>query len=270
MNEALAAVIGAHPDVGFGGALLAANASGAVGIAIVAVARLPMRRALGPEAAYALWIAPPGVALLGFLWGFFRFHELPGWGPAGLIWLVWAIGALSVGGVFSLAQAHFLTEVRAGRAGPAVVGLISPRIVMPPDDGAFSEEERELIRAHEREHVARKDPRAAAWAALAQAACWFNPLVHLAAGLIRLDQELVCDAAVVLVRPRARGLYARTLLKTQLAATPLPFGCYWPARGTHPLEVRMALLKRRPEPDGRPRPAPGVSMVHAARDAIRP
>ncbi|MDB5465745.1 MAG: hypothetical protein JWQ46_507, partial [Phenylobacterium sp.] len=32
-----------------------------------------------------------------------------------------------------------------------------------------------------------------------------------------------------------------TLLKTQLASKTLPFGCQW---GAHPLEVRIALLKR--------------------------
>jgi hypothetical protein len=40
-----------------------------------------------------------------------------------------------------------------------------------------------------------------------------------------------------------RALYARTLLKTQLASQPLPFGCYWPATGQHPLEVRIGLLR---------------------------
>jgi beta-lactamase regulating signal transducer with metallopeptidase domain len=140
--------------------------------------------------------------------------------------------------------------------------------VLPADDGHYSTEERELIRAHEREHVARKDPRAAAFVALFQCLCWFNPFAHLAAYLVRLDQELACDAAVVRHRPGARVLYARTLLKTQLAATPLPFGCYWPARGQHPLEVRIASLKRRIE-KGPPGPASGA-IVLALVDAIRP
>jgi beta-lactamase regulating signal transducer with metallopeptidase domain len=179
------------------------------------------------------------------------------------------LGAAVLAGVFALAQARFMAELAAGRAGPAVVGLISPRIVMPADDGAYSPQERELIRAHERAHVARKDPRAVAFVALAQCACWFNPFVHLAAHLLRLDQELACDAAVVLSRPRSRALYARTLLKTQLAAAPLPFGCYWPARGAHPLEVRVALLKRRSDKPLPPRAA-GGGVVLPTVDAIRP
>jgi beta-lactamase regulating signal transducer with metallopeptidase domain len=140
--------------------------------------------------------------------------------------------------------------------------------VLPADDGRYTAAERDLIRAHEREHVARKDPRAAALAALAQCLCWFNPLVHLAAHLMRLDQELACDEAVVRRRPAARALYARTLLKTQLAAQPLPFGCYWPARGPHPLEVRIALLKARAE--AAPKVARGAPIVAPPVDAIRP
>ncbi|HET6970332.1 MAG TPA: M56 family metallopeptidase, partial [Phenylobacterium sp.] len=100
-----------------------------------------------------------------------------------------------------------------------------------------------LIRAHEREHLARHDPRAGALAVALQAVCWFNPFAHVAAHAMRLDQELACDAAVLRRRPRDRALYAKTLLKTQLAAQALPFGCHWPARGPHPLEVRVGLLK---------------------------
>jgi beta-lactamase regulating signal transducer with metallopeptidase domain len=156
---------------------------------------------------------------------------------------IWTLGAVLVAAGLWRAQVRFLAEVRAGRAGPSVVGVIAPRIFLPPDDGSLSAEERALIRAHEHEHIVRRDPRAGALAALFQCVCWFNPLVHLAGHLLRLDQELACDAAVLRRRPRDRALYARTLLKTQLAATPLPFGCYWPARGAHPLEVRIGLLK---------------------------
>jgi beta-lactamase regulating signal transducer with metallopeptidase domain len=151
-----------------------------------------------------------------------------------------------------------------------VVGLISPRIVMPADDGRFTPEERDLMRAHEREHVARKDTRAVAFIAALQCACWFNPLVHWAAWLLRLDQELACDAAVVRGRPGARGLYARTLLKTQLAGTPLPIGCYWPSRSRHPLEVRLALLKPPPRSGGPGAPARAGPVTAAPVDAIRP
>ena len=271
-SSSLQAILGPDPGAVIASAFLLANAVGAAAVAAVALARIPARRVVGPSAAYNLWILPP---LAGFLTPLVVLIQhanspisAPPLGlPLPMLATVWALGVLAVGATFTAAQARFMAEVRAGRAGPAVVGLIYPRLVLPTDDAGYTPEERELIRAHEREHVARKDPRAAALAALLQALCWFNPLVHLAAYLLRLDQELACDAAVIRSRPDARTLYGETLLKTQLAATPLPFGCYWPARGLHPLEVRIGLLKRRKGAGGR---SDGAAVVLATVESIRP
>jgi beta-lactamase regulating signal transducer with metallopeptidase domain len=272
-SDSLTAILGPDPAAVVASAFLLANAAGAAAIAVVGVARLPIRSLIGPSAAYNLWLIPPLAAVAtpilvligqgdGPLSG-----SLPMPPSLGVLAPVWALGVLALAGVFAIAQARFMAEVRAGRAGPAVIGLIAPRIVLPAEDAGYTAQERELIRAHEREHVARKDPRAAALAAAAQCLCWFNPLVHLAAYLLRLDQELACDAAVIRSRPGARTLYGQTLLKTQLAATPLPFGCYWPARGLHPLEVRIGLLKRR---KGAPVRSDGTAVVSATVESIRP
>lgn len=276
MTELLEAAFGIVPLATLVTAWLGVNLVGAAAVVLVAVARLPARRAFGPSAAYQLWAAPPAAMFLALLLLFIPGHDqrlstaaiigmlLPELAMAAPVWLG---GALALAGLFALAQSRFMAQVAAGRAGPAVVGFISPRVVMPADDGRYSPEERELIRAHERAHVARKDPRAAAFVALAQVLCWFNPFAHLAAYLLRLDQELACDAFVVMRRPESRGLYARTLLKTQLAAHGLPLGCYWPARGAHPLEVRVRLLKPR---GGKAAPSSGSMVVRASVDAIRP
>ena len=231
-------------------ALFRANLAGGAAILVVLALRIPARRAFGPEVAYKLWLAPvlaaaatlipprvaPGAIHKGL--SLAALGASPTWVAA-----VWLLGFVAAAALLWRAQARFIAEARAGRAGPSVVGVISPRILMPPDDGSYTPEERALVRAHEREHVARCDPRAGALAAAFQCLAWFNPLVHLAAHFMRLDQEFACDAAVIRRYPRTRGLYAKTLLKTQLAATPPPFGCYWPARGEHPLEVRVRLLK---------------------------
>lgn len=273
MTEPFDVVFGGYPAATLAIAVLKANLVAAAVIGAVAALRIPARTAFGPAAAYHLWGAPLMAAFLTLVVEVARPHENPAifaLSPSALAIsaTLWALGAVAVATVFAVAQARFLAEVRAGRGGPAVVGFISPLIVMPADDGRYTAEERTLIRAHEREHVARKDPRAAAVAAFFQSLCWFNPLVHLAAHLLRLDQELACDAAVVRSRPHARALYARTLLKTQLAHTPLPFGCYWAPRGAHPLEVRIELLKRRDAKGGR-RPT-GGGFAAASVDAIRP
>jgi beta-lactamase regulating signal transducer with metallopeptidase domain len=268
MNDTLHVVLGGYPAAALALAFFKANLVGAVMIAAVAVARIPTRRAFGPAAAYHLWAVPPVAGFLALMVDVARPHADPAiFALSPWVALIWALGALTVSTVFTLAQLRFQAEIEAGRAGPAVVGFISPVIVMPADDGRYTAEERDLIRAHEREHVARKDPRAAAFAAFAQCLCWFNPLVHLAAYLIRLDQELACDAAVVRSRPAARALYARTLLKTQLAGSPLPLGCYWSPRGRHPLELRIAALKRTSKSRAR---LPGGVFASASVDAIRP
>lgn len=277
MTELLQAALGPTPFATLVAAWLGANLAGAAAVLLVAIARLPMRRILGPAAAYRLWLLPPTVMFFALLLLFIPGYEdrLSTAARFGLLLpeLAYGIpiglgGAAALIALFAFAQARFMREVAAGRAGPAVVGFISPRVVMPADDGRYTAEERELIRAHERAHVARKDPRAAAAVALAQCLCWFNPLAHFAAYLLRLDQELACDAFVMMRRPEARGLYAKTLLKTQLAGQALPLGCYWPARGLHPLEVRVRLLKpRKGQPAAK---SDGAMVVRASVDAIRP
>ncbi|HVY89038.1 MAG TPA: DUF6152 family protein, partial [Hyphomonadaceae bacterium] len=74
--------------------------------------------------------------------------------------------------------------------------------------------------------------------------CWFNPLVHVAAYLMRIDQELACDAQVIERHPNARRTYAEALLKAEFGGTPPPLGCYWPPDAQHPLTERVAMLKQ--------------------------
>lgn len=232
-------------------ALLRVNLVASLAILAVLLLRLPIRHRFGPEIAYGLWAAPPLAAAATIaplkIQSSTLARPLAHLAPVSLspgLLVLWAVGLGLAVGLMWRAQAAFLKSARAGRAGPAVVGIVAPRLVMPPDDGRYTAEERMLIRAHERAHMLRKDPRAGALIAGFQCLAWFNPLVHVAAHFARLDQELACDAAVIRQHPQARALYARTLLKTQLVAAPLPLGCYWPARSRHPLEVRVELLRR--------------------------
>jgi len=269
MTEALHDILGADLAAAFALAFLKTNLAMSAAVLAVIALRPLARRAHGPAIAYRLWWGPllvGGLTLVVLL--------TSGPDPMAAVLsakpkllrgalVAWSLGLVALGGALAFAQARFQAQMKAGRAGPAVVGFIAPRIIFPADDGLFTEQERELIRAHEREHVARKDPRGVAVATLLQCLCWFNPLVHLAAALLRLDQELACDAAVVLKRPGARGLYARTLLKSQMMTRPPPLACCWLALGAHPLELRIAQLKGRVA-------APLHGAVLASGDAIRP
>jgi beta-lactamase regulating signal transducer with metallopeptidase domain len=175
---------------------------------------------------------------------------------------VWIAGSVIAFGLLFWGQARFLQRARAGKAGPAVVGVLTPRMIVPDDyQSRFTDAERAVIRAHERAHIERLDPRANAVMAVIQCLGWFNPLIHIAVKEARLDQELACDARVMDRLSRERGLYARTLLKTQLGAHALPLGCHWPAPAPHPLEDRVTMLAR-PKPTLR-RTAVGGALVTA-------
>ena len=79
-------------------------------------------------------------------------------------------------------------------------------------------------------------------AALARCIFWFNPLVHFAARVFRLDQELACDAQVIERFPACRRVYADALIKTHAHGPALPVGCHW--RGGHALVQRVRHLAR--------------------------
>ncbi len=136
-------------------------------------------------------------------------------------------------GIYSAANASGL---------PAVSGLLRHRIIVPSTfNSRYTPQERELVLYHERVHLRRGDLHANALAMLLRSLFWFNPLLQLAAHRFRQDQELACDEAVLTRFPHSRRVYGEAMLKTQLAARPLPLACHW--NGAHPLKERIAMLK---------------------------
>ncbi len=243
--------------------LLRLNLALAAAVAVVMALRLPVRRLFGARVVYGLWILPPLAMLASLLPARVVKVTVPilpdqarpptgetlidaagaataSFDPrlllaglwlagvvAGLLWLTWR-------------QIQFARAARAGRAGPAVVGILRPRVVIPADfEGRYTPREREVVLAHEQTHLQRRDPPVNAAVALLTCVNWFNPAVHVMARWLRIDQELACDARVVAAYPKARRAYAEAMLKTQLAARPLPLGCHW---SSHPLAQRVKLL----------------------------
>ena len=257
--------------------LLRVNLVLAGAVAAVMVLRLPARRLFGARVAYGLWGLPP-LAVLAML---VPARTLTVRVPAARLETIdppavaeaamgrasfdagpWLTGLWPLGAVASLAwlawrQAQFARAARAGAAGPAVVGVLRPRVVIPADfDQRYTPREREVVLAHERTHLARRDPPVNALVALAACVNWFNPAVHVMGRWLRIDQELACDARVVAAYPKARRAYAEAMLKTQLAARPLPLGCHW---SSHPLAHRVRLISR-PAP-GRARRLVGIACT---------
>ncbi|PVM87128.1 transcriptional regulator [Caulobacter radicis] len=259
-------------------ALVRANLALAAAIVAVMLLRKPVRRRLGPLAAYALWLAAPLCALVSLVPvrapTAMTFHQTVALTPKALataaaaasrpfgvadgLVLAWALGAILVFGLLALRQLRFVRA--AGRltpldgapgvlrgehvdAGPLVLGALRPRIVVPADFAQrFQGEARDLVLAHEDIHLRRGDATINGLVVALQCLCWFNPLVHLAARALRVDQEIACDAAVIARHPHARRLYAETLLSTVLTAKTAPLGCHWPAAGPHPLKERLTML----------------------------
>lgn len=250
----------------------------AASIGLVLILRAPARRFFGARVAYVLWTLPLFAAAMCFaparivhiaLDAPLDMHAAlttpppPDQAPDLLPYLLWAWagGALLSLLILALRQFRFLRALGRLRAradlgagvlaaesnthGPAIIGVMRPVIVTPADfDARFDAEERRIILAHERAHVAQGDPWVNAIVLLVQCLNWFNPLVHFGARALRVDQELACDAAVLEQSEGVRRRYAETMLKTQLAAA-VPIGCAWPPSTLAALKERIAMLKRK-------------------------
>ena len=177
---------------------------------------------------------------------------------AGLVTL-WFLGfALSFGILmwhhyrFMLAQRLLGKNIRiqtlsSNGYGPAAIGVLQPRIILPRNfTDQFNRLERKLIIAHEKAHIRNGDVRINALAAFLACVNWFNPLVYFALKQFRIDQELACDERVMLQHGQHRGVYANTLLKSQLIGERVPIGCSWLPQALHPLKPRVARLASPP------------------------
>lgn len=260
--------------------LLRVNLALAAAIAVVMAARVPVRRLFGARVAYALWILPPLAALAMLVPARVVTVTAPtlpalaqpasgapstqaaamaaaSFDPGPLLAGLWLVGVAASLAWLIWRQVQFARAVRAGQAGPAVVGVLRPRMVTPTDFAErYTPREREVVLAHERTHLERGDPPVNAAVALMTCVNWFNPACHVMARWLRIDQELACDARVIAAHPKARKAYAEAMLKTQLAARPLPLGCHW---SSHPLAQRVRLLSR-PSPS-RARRLVGVGLT---------
>lgn len=235
----------------------------------VLVVRLPVRRWFGARIAYALWLIPLVAALTCFAPARVETIVLdapipsvgsPDTVQTSSLWTwTWAFGALVSLSILVIRQARFTQSLgrlgaredlgahvciaESSEHGPAVVGVLRPVIVTPSDfDARFDAEERRLVLAHERAHLAHGDPWINAVVLALQCLNWFNPFVHIGARMLRIDQELACDAAV-LAQEGGRRRYAEAMLKTHLSAA-VPIGCAWPASDIASFKERIAMLKR--------------------------
>jgi hypothetical protein len=131
-------------------------------------------------------------------------------------------------------------------AGPMVLGVIHPEVLLPRWVLNAPPEERRLIVWHEREHAAGGDPRLLLLATLAVALMPWSPALWVQHRRLRLAVETDCDARV-LAAGADRRLYGRVLLRTATRPFSLPpaFAPTWGGGISH-LERRIVAMTARP------------------------
>lgn len=134
-------------------------------------------------------------------------------------------------------------------SGPAVVGLIASRIVMPEWVRGAGPERQELVLAHEEEHQRARDVQLRFLAAVLLVAFPWNPALWIQYRRLNLAMELDCDTRVMRRWPERRALYGDLLLRVGTRGRILP-GIAVAALAEQPslLERRIrALLNKAPQ-----------------------
>ena len=128
---------------------------------------------------------------------------------------------------------------------PIAVGSLSPKIVLSPQSGEWSETRRNAVLCHELAHIKRGDAFTQVLASFAAALYWFNPLVWLVGQAMRAERERACDD-YVLAYGTAPSDYAHELVEiVSTLVRPQPAAALAMARRSQ-LEGRvMALLNAR-------------------------
>ena len=220
--------------------------------AVIVAALLPNTRASGLPFAFSMEIRK--VSALVVAYGSDAAPTINGsawllgaWGVGSALFLLYLAGLqyAFLRSLGTLTQSRGMLRAASCAGCPALVGIFRPKIILPADfEARYTLEEQSLVLAHESTHLRHRDALWNALVALLRGLFWFNPLVHLGASRFRVDQELACDAAVIRSHPNSRRTYAGAMLKTQLADSSLPVGCYW--HSAHPLEERIEMLKQAP------------------------
>ncbi|WP_082615994.1 M23/M56 family metallopeptidase [Massilia sp. Root418] len=96
---------------------------------------------------------------------------------------------------------------------PMLVGLRTPRLLLPSHLSQFDAQQQQLIVAHELTHWRRRDHVWLHASLLLQTLFWFNPAVRLMRAKMNWAQELACDQQVLAGRPvQQRQSYAAALV----------------------------------------------------------
>jgi hypothetical protein len=129
--------------------------------------------------------------------------------------------------------------------GPAVLGLLSPRIVLPRWALSLGPDELEMVVLHEAEHRKARDPALLACGIATLALAPWNPVLWWSLGRLRLAVEGDCDCRV-LARGVSRKRYGHLLLGVAAGARGLyPLAPALVEGGPTFLERRLRMMRYR-------------------------
>ena len=171
---------------------------------------------------------------------------------------LWSLATLFVAGSFIIAYGRMHRSRRAwpivdlhGQhvrlstdAGPIVIGLVRPEIVVPRWILRRSPEEQRVILRHEAAHVEARDPILLGIACALVAVMPWNPALWMILARIRLAIELDCDARVLRagVSPRS---YGTLLVDVAERASPVRFAATALADDASHLHQRILAMQSR-------------------------
>jgi hypothetical protein len=126
-------------------------------------------------------------------------------------------------------------EVRIadGVGSPFVCGLRRPILVLPRAlAGSFGSEPLHAVLLHELAHIRRRDLLWDWIPAIARLLYFFHPAAHYIASRARLERELACDQAAMVLTGQSAAGYASTLVEvvSRLSTSPAPRGALASAR----------------------------------------
>jgi beta-lactamase regulating signal transducer with metallopeptidase domain len=215
---------------------------------------------LGRDAGAAMGAREPGTALHSLRTRFYfvldRIEHVRGRTIAEL----WMIASLALIAWIAAGVAHWQLEQDAweeaeldgvrvqlsDETGPAVLGIVSQRIVLPSWAWTLAPEYRRLMLAHECEHIAARDPQRLALALAALVVMPWNPALWWCTARMRRAVEMDCDARVLRRHPSPRE-YGYLLLQVAARGTdvgPLAVPLVNLLRLPSELELRLRAMSR--------------------------
>ena len=173
---------------------------------------------------------------------------------------LWVAASIALVAWIGLGLVHWHREARAwdeieldgvsvhlsAETGPAVLGVLSQRIVLPEWVRTLAPEHRRLMLAHECEHIAARDPQRLALALGALTLMPWNPALWWCAARLRRAIEMDCDARVLRLHPLPRA-YGHLLLQVAARgnnAGPLAVPLVNLLRLPSELEIRLLAMAR--------------------------